>query len=55
MSAAVDRAPAAITASTFTQTGNSFARWNNAAEGSGTAYGDEASYPFSATATPHAQ
>ena len=48
-------APAALTANTFTRTGYSFAGWNTAADGSGTAYADTASYPFSASVTLYAQ
>ena len=48
-------APAALTANAFTRTGYSFAGWNTAADGSGTAYADTASYPFSASVTLYAQ
>ena len=48
-------APAALTANAFTRTGYSFAGWNTAADGSGTAYPDTASYPFSASVTLYAQ
>ena len=44
-------APAALTANAFARTGYSFAGWNTAADGSGTAYADTASYPFSASVT----
>jgi len=55
MAPEADSAPAALTANAFTQTGYSFAGWNTAADGSGTAYADAASYPFSASATLYAQ
>ncbi len=45
----------ALTANTFTRSGYAFAGWNTAADGSGTAYADGASYAFSADATLHAQ
>jgi uncharacterized repeat protein (TIGR02543 family) len=44
-----------LTANTFTRAGYSFAGWNTAANGSGTAYADAASYPFTADATLSAQ
>jgi uncharacterized repeat protein (TIGR02543 family) len=47
--------PAALTANAFTRTGYSFAGWNTAANGSGTAYADAASYSFSASVTLYAQ
>ena len=47
--------PAALTANAFTRKGYSFAGWNTAADGSGTAYADTASYPFSASVTLYAQ
>jgi hypothetical protein len=40
---------------TFTRTGYNFAGWNTAADGSGTAYADGASYPFTSGATLYAQ
>ena len=46
---------AALNANTFSNSGNSFAGWNTAANGSGTAYADQASYPFSASVTLYAQ
>jgi uncharacterized repeat protein (TIGR02543 family) len=48
-------APAALTANAFTQKGYSFAGWNTAADGSGTAYADTATYPFTASVTLYAQ
>jgi len=44
-----------LTASGFSYTGHTFAGWNAAANGSGTAYLDGASYPFTASATLYAQ
>jgi hypothetical protein len=45
----------ALTTSTFTRLGFTFSGWNTAADGSGTAYADSASYPFTADATMFAQ
>jgi uncharacterized repeat protein (TIGR02543 family) len=47
--------PTALTANTFTRTGYSFGGWNTAANGSGTAYANNAVYPFAADATLYAQ
>jgi uncharacterized repeat protein (TIGR02543 family) len=44
-----------LTANTFTRTGYTFAGWNTAADGSGTAYSDNASFPFTANTTLYAQ
>ena len=44
-----------LTASGFSYTGHTFAGWNAAANGSGTAYLDGASYPFTASAMLYAQ
>jgi uncharacterized repeat protein (TIGR02543 family) len=44
-----------LTANAFTRTGYTFAGWNTAADGSGTSYADEASYPFDANVTLYAQ
>jgi uncharacterized repeat protein (TIGR02543 family) len=46
---------AALTANAFALTGSSFAGWNTAANGSGTAYADASSYAFSASTTLYAQ
>jgi uncharacterized repeat protein (TIGR02543 family) len=51
----IHNVPTALTANTFTRAGFTFAGWNTAANGSGTAYADLASYPFSADATMYAQ
>jgi uncharacterized repeat protein (TIGR02543 family) len=48
-------APAALTANAFTRAGYSFAGWTTAANGSGTAYADKASYLFNASVTLYAQ
>jgi uncharacterized repeat protein (TIGR02543 family) len=48
-------APAALTANAFSLPGYSFAGWTTAANGSGTAYADKASYPFNASVTLYAQ
>jgi uncharacterized repeat protein (TIGR02543 family) len=39
----------------FTRVGYTFAGWNTVANGSGTSYADEASYPFTASITLYAQ
>ena len=46
---------AALTANTFTKTGYTFAGWNTAADGTGTAYANGASYTFTASTTLYAQ
>jgi|GEM_PF-6261768 len=55
MSPEVANAPTALTANAFTRTGYTFAGWNTAPDGSGTAYADGATYPFSADATLYAK
>ena len=45
----------ALTANAFTFTGYTFTGWNTAANGSGTAYTDGATYPFNANVTLYAQ
>jgi uncharacterized repeat protein (TIGR02543 family) len=45
----------ALTSNTFTRTGFTFAGWNTVAGGTGTAYANGATYPFSASATLYAQ
>jgi uncharacterized repeat protein (TIGR02543 family) len=45
----------ALTANGFSRTGYTFAGWNTAANGSGTAYANIASYPFTSSATLYAQ
>lgn len=44
-----------LSANAFTRTGYTFAGWNTAADGSGTAYADGASYAFSSSTTLYAQ
>ena len=45
----------ALSANVFTRSGYTFAGWNTAADGSGTAYADGASFPFTANTTLYAQ
>lgn len=45
----------ALSANAFTRSGYVFAGWNTAANGSGTAYADGASYAFSSSTTLYAQ
>lgn len=47
--------PTALTLNTFTKTGYTFAGWNTALGGNGTAYADGAIYNFSADVTLYAQ
>ncbi len=47
--------PTALTLNAFTRTGYTFTGWNTAANGSGTAYADNAIYPFTASTTLYAQ
>ena len=47
--------PTGPDANTFTRTGYSFSGWNTAANGSGTAYADGATYSFAADVTLYAQ
>ncbi len=47
--------PTALTPDAFTRTGYAFTGWNTAANGSGTAYANDATYPFSANVTLYAQ
>ncbi len=44
-----------LTTNVFTRSGYTFAGWNTAVNGSGTAYADGASYPFTANTTLYAQ
>ena len=46
---------AALRANTYTRPGYSFAGWSTSADGSGTDYGDGATFPFAANATLYAQ
>jgi uncharacterized repeat protein (TIGR02543 family)/LPXTG-motif cell wall-anchored protein len=45
----------ALSANAFTRSGYTFSGWNTAANGSGTAYADGASYAFSSSTTLYAQ
>ena len=45
----------ALTANSFTRAGYFFAGWNTAANGSGTAYANDANYPFTSSTTLYAQ
>jgi uncharacterized repeat protein (TIGR02543 family) len=55
MSNQVTNVATALTTNTFTQTGYTFTGWNTAANGSGTAYADGATFAFTAGATLYAQ
>ncbi|HLX78142.1 MAG TPA: InlB B-repeat-containing protein [Acidimicrobiales bacterium] len=50
-----DNAAAALTPNGFTRAGYTFTGWNTAANGSGTAYGDGATYSFISSVTLYAQ
>jgi hypothetical protein len=50
-----DNAPTALTANTYTKIGYGFSGWNTAADGSGTAYVDGATYDFTSSVTLYAQ
>ena len=55
MGAQTENGPATLTANSFTRAGYTFSGWNTAADGSGTAYVDGATYPFTSDATLYAQ
>jgi len=55
MSNQVANVPTALTLNAFTRAGYAFAGWNTAANGSGTAYADGATYAFAADVTLYAQ
>jgi hypothetical protein len=55
MAPETDNDPTPLTADSFARSGYSFASWNTAANGPGTAYADGATYPFSASATLYAR
>ena len=55
MAPQVSNVPANLTLNTFTRTGYSFSGWNTQAGGGGAAYGDGATYDFSADITLYAQ
>ena len=44
-----------MSANAFTRSGYTFTGWNTVADGSGTAYTDSESYPFTSGATLYAQ
>jgi len=55
MTAQTASTPTPLTLNSFTRAGNSFQKWNTAANGSGTSYSDGATYEFSASTTLYAQ
>jgi len=55
MTAETDSSPTALTANAFSRAGYTFTGWNTAANGSGTAYANDAVYPFTASVTLYAQ
>ena len=55
MSPEVASSPTALSANTFTFAGHTFTGWNTAANATGTAYANGATYPFSADVTLYAQ
>ena len=55
MSPQAANVPTALTANTFTRSGYTFSGWNTAANGSGTAYANSATYSFAADITLYAQ
>ena len=55
MSAQNDVVATNLSANAFTRVGHTFTGWNTAANGSGTSYADQASYPFTASVTLYAQ
>jgi uncharacterized repeat protein (TIGR02543 family) len=55
MTAQVGSGATNLTTNTLTKTGYTFAGWNTASGGSGTAYANSASYPFATSTTLYAQ
>jgi len=55
MAAETESTPTALTSDGFTRAGYTFAGWNTAANGSGTAYASGATYAFTASVTLYAQ
>jgi len=55
MSAQSGSSSSSLTSNTFTRTGYTFSGWNSAADGTGTAYAEGATYDFSANLTLYAQ
>src|SRR5665213_1104702 len=54
MSPETNNVSTALTNNAFTRTGYTFAHWNTAADGSGTTYSNNASYPFTSSTTLYA-
>jgi uncharacterized repeat protein (TIGR02543 family) len=55
MATETENAPTALSADSFTRSGYTFAGWNTSASGAGTAYGNDATFPFTANTTLYAQ
>ena len=55
MAAETDNVPTALSLNAFTRSGYAFTGWNTTASGTGSAYGDGATYPFTQSATLYAQ
>ncbi|MGC1239829.1 MAG: G1 family glutamic endopeptidase, partial [Acidimicrobiales bacterium] len=55
MSAETDSSPTPLTSNAFANAGDAFNGWNTAADGSGTAYANDATYAFAASVTLYAQ
>ena len=55
MAAETKNVPTALTSDSYTRAGYTFNGWNTAANGSGTAYGNGATYAFTASTTLYAQ
>lgn len=55
MSPETASSPTALTLNSFTYAGHTFDGWNTLANGTGTAYADGATYPFTVSATLYAQ
>jgi uncharacterized repeat protein (TIGR02543 family) len=55
MSTQSSSAAVALTANSFTRTGFNFSGWNTAADGSGTSYANQATFPFTSNTTLFAQ
>ena len=55
MAAETDNVPTALTLNAFTRSGYYFTGWNTTAGGTGSAYSDGATYPFTQSATLYAQ
>jgi uncharacterized repeat protein (TIGR02543 family) len=55
MSGETESSSTALTPNAFTNSGYTFSGWNTAANGSGTSYANDATYPFTASVTLYAQ